>query len=208
MKEIKDNSIDLVITDPPYGMSFQSWYRKVKHKKIIWDSNLDRLDDFLSHIKRVSKPEAHLYIFCSLHFVDVFVSNAKIHLPYKNIIIREKNNTGMGDLYWDYAPKYEFIIYCSNWKKKLNWSRDPNIYKSDRRNNELHPTQKPTRLIKYLISKSSKGWDSVLDCFALSWTTWVACKELWRDCILIEKEPKYIETIKKRLATTTISLFH
>ena len=71
-----------------------------------------------------------------------------------------------------------------------------------------HPTQKPINIIKRIIDTSSKEWDIVLDCFAWSWTTGVACKELWRNYILIEKEKKYCDIIEKRLKHTTVSLFH
>ena len=54
----------------------------------------------------------------------------------------------MGDLTGDYAPKYEMIIFCSNGKKKLNGNRDSNILKYQRTNNELHPTQKPVKLLR------------------------------------------------------------
>ena len=46
MKDIPDGSIDLILTDPPYGMSFQSNYRKYKYDNIKNDNNLDWLDDF------------------------------------------------------------------------------------------------------------------------------------------------------------------
>lgn len=70
-----------------------------------------------------------------------------------------------------------------------------------------HPTQKPIDIIKRIIDTSSKEWDIILDCFLWSWTTAVACKELWRSFIWIEKELKYVDIANKRLATTTVSLF-
>ena len=86
-KIIKNKSIDLVLTDPPFGMAFKSNHRKVKHDKILNDDNLDWLPFWVEEIKRIIKDDAHLYIFCSNHFVDIFVSEVKKHLPYKNILI-------------------------------------------------------------------------------------------------------------------------
>jgi site-specific DNA-methyltransferase (adenine-specific) len=63
-----------------------------------------------------------------------------------------------------------------------------------------HPTQKPVALFEYLIKTYTNEGDLVLDNCAGSGTTGVACKNLNRNYILIEKEPKYIEIIKKRLA--------
>lgn len=207
MKTLPDKSIDLILTDSPYWMSFVSSYRNIKHKAIENDDYLDWLDWFIQDTARVMKEDAHCYFFCSMHFIDTFVLTIKKYLPYKNILIWEKNNTWMGDLEWDYAPKYEFCIYCSNWKKKLNWRRDANIMKWNKTWNDLHPTQKPVEMFAYLIEKSTKPWDIVLDCFAWSGTTAVACIETWRNYIVIEKEPKYVEIINKRIKNTNTPLF-
>lgn len=209
MKTLPDKCIDLVLTDPPFWMSFVSSFRHetTKHKAIANDDNLDWLEDFVIETARVLKEDSHAYIFCSMHFVDKFVATIKKHLPYKNILIWEKNNTWMWDLEWDYAPKYEFCIFISNWKKKLNWWRDPNIMKFAKTWNDLHPTQKPVDMFSYLIDKSTQPWDIVLDCFAWSWTTAVACIELWRQYIVIEKDEDYCNIIHKRIRNTTPPLF-
>ena len=65
--------------------------------------------------------------------------------------------------------------------------------------NKVHPTQKPVVLFEYLIKTYTNEGDLVLDNCAGSGTTGVACKNLSRNFILIEKEPKYIDTIYKRL---------
>jgi len=210
MKWIPDKSIDLVLTDPPYWMSFVSSFRneRTKHKEIENDNTLEWVDDFLAQIKRISKPETHQYIFCSMHHIDIFVSKVKQYLNYKNIIVWEKNNTGMGDLEWDYAPKYEFCIFCNgDGTRKLTGSRDPNIMKWNKTGNDLHPTQKPVEMCVYLIQKSCEPWHTVLDCFAWSGTTGVACIETWRNYILIEKDEDYCNIIEKRLKATTPPLF-
>jgi site-specific DNA-methyltransferase (adenine-specific) len=199
MRLIPDDSIDCVIIDPPYGMAFQSGYRKEKHLTIKNDNCLEWLDECLNQIKRIKKEDAHSYIFCSMHNVDIFVSTIKRHLDYKNIIIWEKNNTGMGDLLGDYAPKYEMIIFCSNGKKKLNGNREPNIFKWTRTLNNLHPTEKPTELIKWLMQKSTESNDLVCDLFMGSWTTARACKDLGRNFIGFELEEKYCRIGESRL---------
>ena len=195
MKQLPDKCIDLVLTDPPYGMEFRSNYRKIKHDKIENDNNLDWLDEFSNQIKRLMKDDAHAYIFCSFHNVDIF---KKALEPIKNILIWEKNNTGMGDLYGDYAPKYEMCLFLSN-GKKLNGGRDANIIKSQRTQNELHPTQKPVQLMQYLIGKSSVENDVVLDCFAGCGTTLLGAQTLGRNFIGIEISDEYCKIAEQRL---------
>lgn len=204
---IDDKSIDLVLTDIPYGMDFQSNHRKQKHLKIQNDINVNWFPDWIKEIDRVSKDDAHLYIFCSHHKIDFFKSEIEKYRKVKNILIWEKNNTGMGDLFGDYAPKYEMILFCSNGDKKLNGGRDANIIKANRTQNNLHPTEKPVNLMEYFVSKSSNENDLVLDTFAGCGSTLVACKNTKRNFIGFEIEKTYIDTINKRLQSVQGSLF-
>ena len=105
----------------------------------------------------------------------------------------------MGDLVNDYAPQYEMCIYCNPNNKPLNGRRDSNILKYARTQNELHPTQKPVDLFGYLVSKSTNENDLVLDYFSGSGTTAVACHNLHRRFICIEKTPEYYRASCERL---------
>lgn len=207
IKRIENNTIDLVVTDPPYGMDYQSNHRKVKHKSIKNDTNLDWLGGWVKELKRVCKDEAHLYIFCSWHHIDKFKQEVGALFNVKNILIWEKNNTGMGDLEGDYAPKYEMILFCSNGQKKLNGGRDSNILKAKRTGNVNHPTQKPTELISYLVEKSSNKGDLVLDTFAGSCVTAIASRQKDRNCICFEIEEDYCKIGEQVLFGTGQTLF-
>lgn len=207
IQQLANNCVDLVVTDPPYGMEFQSNFRKTKHKSIQNDDNLDWLGGWVKELKRVCKDEAHLYIFCSWHNIDKFKAEVGAYFNVKNILIWEKNNTGMGDLEGDYAPKYEMILFCSNGQKKLNGGRDSNILKARRTGNENHPTEKPINLISYLIEKSSNKGDLVLDTFGGSCGTAIASRQLERNCYCFEIETDYCKVARERLFATSLSLF-
>ena len=207
IKQVFDNSIDLVVTDPPYGMAYRSNRRAVKHKSIQNDNDLFWLGDWCKELKRVCKPEAHLYIFCSWHNIDVFKQTLGAYFNVKNILVWEKNNHGSGDLLGDYAPKYELIIFCSNGSKKLNGGRSSNVIKCAKMPTDNHPTEKPTNLLRHLIEKSTNKGDLVLDTFAGSFSTARACKEIGRDFICFEVEPEYCRTAKNLLNGVSVSLF-
>ena len=117
LKQLPDKCIDLVLTDPPYGMSYQSARRTERYKLIDNDNNLDWLPIFLQELKRISKDDAIWYIFCSWHNVDIFKQEIEKVKNIKNILIWNKNNFGSGDLLCDFAPKYEMIIFCNDKKK-------------------------------------------------------------------------------------------
>jgi site-specific DNA-methyltransferase (adenine-specific) len=65
MKGLPDGCIDLVLTDPPYGMSYVSSRRKHKHEEIKDDDNLERVPEWIAELYRVQKDNTHAYIFCN-----------------------------------------------------------------------------------------------------------------------------------------------
>lgn len=201
-------SVDLLLTDPPYGMSYQSNMRKDKHLKIENDDNLDWLPVWLKDVRRVLRSDAHCYIFCSWHKVDVFKRELELHdFGLKNILIWNKGGGGMGDLEGDYSPSYEMVLFCSLGKRKLNGKRDSNILPTGKTLNNYHPTEKPVSLLAYLIEKSTQKDDLVLDCFAGSFSTGVAAQETGRRFIGYEIEEKYCKIGDRRLDGVTPRLF-
>ena len=199
MKDIPDGSVDMILTDPPYGMNYQSGQRKVKHKKIMGDSNLDWLDDFVDEIYRVSKQNTAHYVFCSFHHIDKFKQAIEKKFKVKNILTWVKNQQSMGDLKGDFAPKTEFIIFFHKGRKLINGKRDPNVLEFKKTRNELHPTQKPVDMTEYMIGKFSDEGDVILDPFMGSGTTGVACKNLNRRFIGMELDEDYFNIAKERI---------
>ena len=86
MKRVPDKFFDLVLTDPPFGMSFKSNFRIEAHKAIENDDNLEWLPYFAKELDRITKDDAHLYLFCSHHFVEVFKSEIQKYRRVKNIL--------------------------------------------------------------------------------------------------------------------------
>jgi site-specific DNA-methyltransferase (adenine-specific) len=207
MKTLPDKCIDLVLTDPPYGMEFKSNYRKVKYEKIENDNNLDWLPIFVEESYRILKDNTHAYFFCSFHNVDIFKQEIQKYFEVKNILVWAKNNTGMGDLEGDYAPQYEFIIYARKGNKKLNDGRDSNILSYNRTGNINHPTEKPLDLFSFLIRKSTSENEIVFDGFLGGGTTALACKMLKRNYIGCEISKEYCDTAEQRIKSISNTLF-
>ena len=206
MKDIPDESIDMILTDPPYGMNYQSGRRKVMHDKIHGDSGLDWLDDFVNEIYRVSKPNTAHYVFCSFHHIDKCKRAIEKKFKVKNILTWVKNNTSMGDLKGDFAPKTEFIIFFHKGRRLINGTRDPNVLEFKRTQNKLHPTQKPVDMTEYLIGKFSDEGDLILDPFMGSGTTGVACLNTNRSFIGMELDEKYFKLAEERIMDHEVGL--
>lgn len=205
MKDIPDGSVDMILTDPPYGMEFQSGYRTIRYEKIKGDHSLYWLGDFVDEIFRVSKNNTAHYIFCSFHHIDKFKQAIEKKFKVKNILTWVKNNTSMGDLRGDFAPKTEFIIFFHKGRRIINGKRDSNVLEFKRTGNKLHPTQKPIDMTEYLIGKFSDEGELILDPFMGSGTTGVACKNLNRNFIGMELDETYFNIAKERIENHEVS---
>ena len=199
MKEMQPESVDLLLTDPPYGMSFQSNYRTVKYSAIKNDNTLCWLDDFVDGAYRAMRNNTAGYVFCSFHHIDKFKQAIERKFKIKNVLVWEKNNTSMGDLKGDFAPKVEFIILFHKGRSLIRGKREPNIFRFARTKNALHPTEKPIDLCAYLISKFSDEGGVVFDPFAGSGTTGAAALSIGRKFLGCELDPAHFKTASERL---------
>ena len=178
--------VDIVATDPPYGMDFQSNRRFVKHKRIVGDDNLP-LDVIRDCIFRA---ECAAYFFCRWDNIG--------DMPKpKSVIAWVKNVWGTGDLYHEHGRMWEACCFYPG-KRHEFIKRPPDVLFQAKTGNDLHPTQKPVELMGALIG--ANVGDIVLDPFMGSGTTLVAAKQLGRKCVGIELEEKYCEIAVQRLA--------
>ena len=203
MKDIPDGSVDLIVTDPPYLKAYSTGYRKNTKRKdteILNDREFD-LDNLLQEYKRLLKEDGHMYMFGCWQTSDKFKQKLEKYFKIKSKLIWVKNNWSAGDLFWTYGQSYEEIWYATNGRKKLNGKRDRDCLFYDRvaGKKQLHLNQKPTDLIEFLINKSSKEGDLVLDTFMGSGTTGVACLNTNRNFIGIELDENYFNIAKERI---------
>jgi len=217
LKEIKNKGqkVNLIVTDPPYIINFRSNRRtklpKFNHLK--GDTKKDskffkkKLSNCFKLFYEILEDNSAIYVFAWWQTIDFFKQKIEeAWFKIKNILIWIKNNHWSGDLKGAYAPKYEMIVYAVKWRHILNWKRHPDIlmYKKVPSKKLKHPTQKPVDLLRFLIEKSSKVWDIILDPFMGSWTTWLACidtenNKLDRNFIGIELDEKYYNIAKENL---------
>lgn len=203
IKTIPDNSIDLLLTDPPYGIDFQSNHRTStpKFDKLPNDKHeaLGLLDKTLELIEPKLKPNSHIYVFVSWKVLGEFKEVVGSRFNIKNVLVWVKNNWSMGDMEGAYAQQYEMIIFAEKGRRHLNGDRDTNILQFDRVADLKHPTQKPVSLLKFLIEKSSQESETVLDPFMGSGSTCLAAKKLNRKYIGIEVDEQWYKLAHQRV---------
>ena len=205
LPSLDNDSVDLIIIDPPYGIDFDTNRRKKKPDNvgaILNDDDFafELMSKITPELHRILKDDSAIYCFCRWDVYPQFKEILEKQFHLKNLLIWVKNVHGMGDLEGSYATQYECIIFAVKGRHLLNDGRDPDVLFFDKvpAGGLIHSHQKPEKLIKYLINKSSKEGDTVLDCFLGSGTTFYACQNNRRSCIGVELDPKYIDIIKTR----------
>jgi len=128
MKDIPDGSVDCVVTDPPYGMGFQSNRAKSgpRHKKIAGDDAIDAR--FLSEIERVLKVGGGLLTFCDWKTsCDWRRSIEEVGLIIKSQVIWDRLHHGMGDLKGAFAPQHDVIWYATKGRRVFVHGRPKSV---------------------------------------------------------------------------------
>jgi site-specific DNA-methyltransferase (adenine-specific) len=203
MKEIPDGSIDMVLTDPPYGMDFQSNRRVVNAKflKIANDNNLNWVDSFIDECHRVMAVNSSIYFFCSWHNIDHFKQAIERKFKLKNMIVWVKNNHGSGDLKGGYAPQHEIVFYACKGRVLNRGKRLPDVIYADKIPSAklVHPTEKNISMLEIFVGQHTDAGMLVLDPFMGSGTTGVACINLNRNFIGIELDPDYHRIALERI---------
>ena len=206
LKEIDDNCVDLVLTDPPYLCDYSRHDSKSRFsKKIANDENNSAnegmIERYLQECFRIMKDNTAIYCFCNYKKIDFFKQQIeKAGFNLKNIIIWDKQRNGMGDLSTTFGYSYEFIIFASKGQPKIRGKRISDVWKFSRvkPKEQMHQNQKPIDLLKQAIEKSSDEGAVVFDGFMGSGSTCLACKELNRRFIGCELDDKYFEVAKSR----------
>ena len=127
IKEIPSNSVDLLVTDPPYLIDYKTNYRKDKEHIFNYaienDSNPELIKNIIPEWFRVMKDNTAGYVFCSPDKVDFFKIELEKYFNVKNIIIWIKNNWTAGDLVNQFGKQYEMIFLINKGLKAFNGKR-------------------------------------------------------------------------------------
>lgn len=196
---LADKSVDLVLTDPPYGIAVGGSKGAVGGSKIVnvniygeqkWDKEFGIDKNLWQIIKQQSKNQI---VFGYNYAVDIFGN-------CRGAIIWDKKQRND----WDDNFSDAEIAYTSfNRPLKVYRQTWMGLIRENQTNNEKrqHPTQKPIGLFEWCLSNYSEHGSTILDPFAGSGTTAIACIRLNRKYILIEKEEKYCEIAARRIET-------
>lgn len=226
MQELKPKSVDLILTDLPYGTT-----------ACVWDSVIP-LDQLWQNFNRVAKKDAAIVLTCAMPFTAVLASSNIKHLKYEWIWEKPQGTNPLNAKYMPLKAHENILVFCRGKMKynpqmeqgtpyggfKSEVSKIGEVYgdmKSQHRDNPegdrypktvlkfkqekgLHPTQKPVPLFRYLVRTYTDERDTVLDCTMGSGTTGVACQIENRNFIGIEQDKEYFEVATNRLQSSLL----
>lgn len=223
MRGMAAGSVDLVLTDPPYGINFCS--SRTNRKEFIKNDGLEEwqimLPEMLSQFKRVITDTGCCCCCCCGGKTPVTAIFTMEAIKYFNLIqtLVWKKFIGLG---WRYRPSYENIVILSKDDKDYNFydtskkcsnviegiNQDIPQYNGHKPGeSDDHPTQKPVTLMKKLIEIHSQKGMIILDPFMGSGTTGIAAKALGRNFIGIEIHEPYFKIAEQRIKNTIEELF-
>jgi site-specific DNA-methyltransferase (adenine-specific) len=230
MKKIPDNSVDMVLTDPPYGTT-----------ACKWDSIIP-LEPMWEQLKRVIKPNGAIVMTASQPFTSVLVSSNLKQFKYDWTWKKPKGTGHLNAKKQPMRDKEDIVVFYAKqctynpqktkgepYKDKAGKDHDSNTSMTDSygaytnkrednngfrypkqvqcfpvvERNTVHPTQKPVALMEYLIRTYTNEGETVLDFTMGSGTTGVACKNLGRDFIGIELDKDYYNIARNRINEAT-----
>ena len=208
LKTLKNESIDLILIDPPYKLTsggckgnlkikFNTVTEKQHETGIFF--KIPNFSNYFKELYRVLKNDTHFYCMCNdKHLKDVLTEGEKAGFKEVNVLVWDK---GMHTPLPYYMKNIEFIVLFRKGKARKinNMGSFALINIKGIRGNKVHPSEKPIELMKHLILNSSNENDIILDCFMGSGTTGVACANTNRKFIGIELDNNYFNIASKRI---------
>ena len=213
-EHVVSQPINCLLTDPPYGVDFQSTYgkneedrelyqRKIKDDHGVGDA-IESFDETMRLVIPLMADECEIYVFSqwqvSPAWQTYLTSLGHYGVELRQLLIWEKGYPGIGDVRYNWGCGHEFIYYLKKGKRPVPYRRSGIIHIDKvRPGTNVHPTQKPVGLLKILIEYSTNEGDLVFDPYAGSGSTCVAAQELNRVGIGIELEEDYTNVANSRL---------
>jgi len=211
MRECKDvlKEVDLVLTDPPYGVRYVSNHRVEREKFDMLDGD-DKIDPEWFWFCQTVKSTGAMYCFTNwkaeCEFKRYIAEYDNIEL--KNQIVWDKLNHTAGDLYGTFGERHEIILFATGENFKINGVRPQTILQFSRVSGavSVHPTQKPIDLIRRLFTAVLEpGADAlVFDPFMGSGVTGIVAAERGHRYIGIEKDARYFKSAYREIETVAL----
>ena len=208
-------SVDLILTDPPYGQQFRGQGRSTKTANVRGDGvrqGYRVARRVLANLDPALRPDAHVLMMCHWESWPDFYDSVAARYHVKNALIWHKNRGGMGDLQREYARDFEVILYATRGvgsvPRPLRGKRPGAVISGipPVNDNRRHPVEKPVALMSTLIERHCPPGGTVVDPFCGSGPTLIAARDCGRQAIGIEIDESYCRIVVERLQQRALAL--
>ena len=222
MQKIANDSVDLILTDPPYNLGNfminrstnlakmrENFFANAGWDNLEFDEWVERMDSFFEDAARIIKTGGSMIIFMSIIKVETIIKLAEKHgFYYKTTGIWHKLNPMPRNMNLHFVNSTEAWIYFT-YKKKTGTFNNENkmihdfietsVVSNGEKKAGKHPTQKPIALLEHFVKLLSNEGDLVVDPFMGSGSTGVVCKKLGRNFVGVEFDKEYYEIAQRRI---------
>lgn len=206
MDEMINNSIDLILTDPPFFTPATHYQSRVQWAKSWSDMSIMEtwFKVFIAKAHKLIKPNGHILIFCNGDSYPVFYPVMFSLWEKLKCMVWDKGHVGLGRLF---RNQNELIIWGRNTGHYLpndgKLRSDVFKFKATQSKNRKHPVEKPVDMLQYLVEATCPVDGLVFDPFMGSGTTGIAAYRSQRRFIGIEKDEKYFKIAEKKFKQDT-----
>lgn len=204
-KLMNGEKADMVFTDPPYGVSYQSNMRTKTEKFEILENDNVFITEWINNLPLFS--QGFVFVWTSWKVLKQWIEFCEPIGELSNLIIWDKGGGGIGDLKKTFLTDFE-VALCYNRGAEIKGKRLGSVWSvnKDASSKYLHPTQKPIELAAMAIENVSLKSNLILYLFLGSGSTMVAAHQLKRKCYGMELDPKYCQVIVDRMKKLDPSL--
>jgi DNA modification methylase len=214
MKDLPAQSIDLILTDPPYNLSQYStgniklsWRKDINNDLADWDKKTFDPSEWLREFKRVLKPTGNIFAFTSYNLLGKWHEVFDPEFDTFQFMVWHKTNPAPKIRRAGFLNSCELVVCVwnkghtwnfSNQRDMHNFIETPICMGKERLKNPKHPTQKPVKVLEHIIKIASNAGETVLDPFMGVGSTGVAAVKNARKFLGIEIDKKYFAAAKRR----------
>lgn len=225
--------INCVITDPPFGVDYQSNSAVLPKSRQVNRKIQDDADpeyairvfhSIMGNIIPKLADEADIYVFTSWTVVDLWIPAVrqlnrlgpdgclweKLNhgIELKMMLIWDKGEPGQGDIDGNWGCGHELILFAKKGRRKMPFRRSGVLHCNKvPAGQNWHPTQKPHQLIEILVAASTNPGDLVVDPYSGSGSTSIACKNLGRNSLAFDIDKEYVRKSEEALSQNGLGLY-
>ena len=223
IKDIPSESVDLILTDPPYNLSPYStgniklpWRKEINNDLADWDKKAFNPIDWVYEFKRILKYSGNIFAFTSYNLLGKWHEAFDSEFDTFQFMVWHKTNPIPKVRRAGFLNSCELIVCMwnkghtwnfSNQKEMHNFIETPICMGSERVKNPVHPTQKPLKVLEFIIRIASNRNDVVFDPFMGVGSTGVAALLNGRNFIGIEIDEYYFMAAEKRMQSVPLDIF-